>query len=109
MLSPSFRILCCILFLNSSLFAQDNALAKINTEGFQNSQVFEIIEELSDSYGPRLTGTHQYFTAAQWAKMKLESWGINKVELVSFSIFCLVVKRDALRLNRNSSFFLNIH
>jgi len=89
MLIQSFRILCCILFLNSALFAQENALAKINTEGFQNSQVFDIIEELSDSYGPRLTGTHQYYTAAQWAKMKLESWGVNKVELEPYCDDCL--------------------
>ena len=68
MLIKTFRLLFCLLFLNFSLFAQDNALAKINTEGFQNSEVFEIVEELSDSYGPRLTGTHQYYTAAQWLK-----------------------------------------
>lgn len=89
MLIKTFRLLFCLLFLNFSLFAQDNALAKINTEGFQNSEVFEIVEELSDSYGPRLTGTHQYYTAAQWAKMKLESWGVNKVELEPYCDDCL--------------------
>ncbi|MDN3641174.1 M20/M25/M40 family metallo-hydrolase [Lutimonas halocynthiae] len=89
MLTQSFRILCCILFLNSSLFAQENALAKINTEGFQNSQVFQLVEELSDSYGPRLTGTRQYYSAAQWAKIKLESWGLNKVELEPYCDDCL--------------------
>ena len=43
-------------------------LAKINTEGFQHSQVLQIITDLTDLYGPRLTGTRQYFQAAQWAK-----------------------------------------
>ena len=108
MLSPSFRILCCILFLNSSLFAQDNALAKINTEGFQNSQVFEIIEELSDSYGPRLTGTHQYYTAAQWAKMKLESWGINKVELEPYCDDCLGWDLNSFNVEVTSPSYMKI-
>jgi hypothetical protein len=44
------------------------ALAKINTEGFQKSQVMDLIGDLSDVYGPRLTGTNHYFTAAEWAK-----------------------------------------
>jgi hypothetical protein len=44
------------------------ALAKkINTEGFQKSQVMDL-RDLSDVYGPRLTGTNHYFTAAEWAK-----------------------------------------
>jgi len=89
MLIYSYRLFLCILLLNFSLIAQENALAKINTEGFQNSQVFEIIEELSDSYGPRLTGTHQYYNAAEWAKMKLDSWGLNKVDLEPYCDDCL--------------------
>jgi len=89
MLIKSFRLLLCLLLLNFSLIAQENALAKINTEGFQNSEVYDIIENLSDSHGPRLTGTHQYYEAAEWAKMKLESWGINKVTLEPYCDDCL--------------------
>ena len=89
MLIKSFRLLLCLLLLNFSLFAQENALAKINTEGFQNSEVYDLIENLSDSHGPRLTGTHQYYEAAEWAKMKLESWGINKVTLEPYCDDCL--------------------
>jgi carboxypeptidase Q len=89
MLIKSLRLVLCLLLLNFSLIAQENALAKINTEGFQNSEVYDIIENLSDSHGPRLTGTHQYYEAAEWAKMKLESWGINKVTLEPYCDDCL--------------------
>jgi carboxypeptidase Q len=41
------------------------AIAKIDTEGFQKSQVIDLIETLLDVYGPRLTGTNQYFTTAE--------------------------------------------
>ena len=85
----SFRLLLCFLLLNFSLLAQENALAKINTEGFQNSEVYDLIENLSDSYGPRLTGTHQYYKAAEWAKTKLEGWGMNKVTLEPYCDDCL--------------------
>lgn len=87
--SKSFRLLLCFLLLNFSLLAQENDLAKINTEGFQNSEVYDLIENLSDSYGPRLTGTHQYYKAAEWAKMKLEGWGISKVTLEPYCDDCL--------------------
>ena len=36
--------LICVLLLTFPLLAQENALAKINTEGFQNSQVFDLLE-----------------------------------------------------------------
>ena len=89
MFTYSFRLLLCFLLMNFSLIAQENALAKINTEGFQKSEVYELIEELSDTYSPRLTGTHQYYKAAEWTKGKLESWGINKVELEPYCNDCM--------------------
>lgn len=54
------------------------ALSKINTQGFQQSQVMDLISDLSDVHGPRLTGTNQYYAAAQWAKKTMEGRQINK-------------------------------
>lgn len=65
------------------------SLSKINTEGFQQSQVMNLISELSDVYGPRLTGTDQYYTAAQWAKQKLESFGVDKVYFENYCDNCM--------------------
>lgn len=89
MLLKTFCLIFCLLFLNFSLLAQENTLAKINTEGFQNSQVFDLIEELSDQYGPRLTGSRQYYSAAQWAQKKLDSWGLDKVDLEPYCQDCI--------------------
>lgn len=65
------------------------ALSKINTEGFQKSQVMSLISDLSDVYGPRLTGTNQYYTAAEWAKKTIESWGVDKVYFENYCDDCM--------------------
>lgn len=65
------------------------ALAKINTQGFQKSKVMRLIGDLSDVYGPRLTGSNQYFTAAEWAKKTLENWGIDKVYFENYCDDCM--------------------
>lgn len=88
-LPKPFHFFFSLLILTSTVYAQENALAKINAEGFQKSQVYELIEELSDTYSPRLTGTHQYYKAAEWTKEKLESWGVDKVELEPYCDDCL--------------------
>ncbi len=75
------------LTANSQTLPQ--ALAKINTEGFQKSQVMNLITDLSDVYGPRLTGTKQYFTAAEWAKQTLENWGVDKVYFEKYCDDCM--------------------
>ncbi len=79
------------LLIGSPAFSQteSQALAKINTEGFQRSRVMSLISELSDVYGPRLTGTDQYFTAAEWAKKTMEDWGINKVYFENYCDDCM--------------------
>ncbi|SFN86767.1 Peptidase family M28 [Bizionia echini] len=65
------------------------ALAKINTEGFQKSQVMSLITDLSDIYAPRLTGTNQYYSAALWAKKTMEDWGMDKVYFENYCDDCM--------------------
>ncbi len=65
------------------------AIAKINTEGFQKSEVMNLITDLSDVYGPRLTGTNQYYTAAEWAKKTMEDWGMNKAYFENYCDDCM--------------------
>ena len=64
-------------------------LSKINTEGFQKSQVMGLISDLSDVYGPRLTGTDQYYEAAEWAKKTMETWGVDKVYFENYCDDCM--------------------
>ena len=80
-----------LLFLGFSVASQSlpQALSKINTEGFQKSEVMNLITDLSDVYGPRLTGTNQYFTAAEWAKQTMENWGMDKVYFEKYCDDCM--------------------
>ncbi len=48
-----------------------------------------LISDLSDVYGPRLTGTNQYFMAAEWAKKKMENWGMDKVYYENYCDDCM--------------------
>ncbi|HLX92985.1 MAG TPA: M20/M25/M40 family metallo-hydrolase [Puia sp.] len=56
-------------------------LQKIRNEGLNNSQVMEIIFNLTDASGPRLEGSPGFFRAANWAKAKLASWGLENAKL----------------------------
>lgn len=82
-----------IVFLISSFSATSQtiplALSKINTQGFQQSQVMSLIADLSDVHGPRLTGTNQYYAAAQWAKKTMEDWGMDKVYFEKYCPDCM--------------------
>ncbi len=84
-------ILPALLFAGYAATSQTlpQALSKINTEGFQKSEVMSLIADLSDVYGPRLTGTNQYYTAAQWAKKTMENWGVDKAYFEKYCDDCM--------------------
>ena len=82
-----------LLVLLSSIVALDglaqedvdlDVVARIKEEAFQHSQVMDTLIYLSDVYGPRLAGSPAYYEAAQWAKQRLESWGIENVHFDSY-------------------------
>lgn len=91
MKSFSKILITAFLFVGYATIAQtkSQALAKINTEGFQKSQVMSLISDLSDVYGPRLTGTNQYYAAAEWAKKTMENWGVDKVYFENYCDDCM--------------------
>ncbi|RYF85194.1 MAG: M20/M25/M40 family metallo-hydrolase [Chitinophagaceae bacterium] len=78
-------------FSLTCLFAQkegDEAIvAKLKEEGIRNSQVMDHAFYLTDVNGPRLTASPGFMTAAQWAKSKLESWGLKNVQIESWGDF----------------------
>jgi hypothetical protein len=59
-------------------------LGRIRDEGFRHSQVMETAAQLTDVYGPRLTGSPQYRRAAEWARQQLEAWGLGNAHLESW-------------------------
>lgn len=56
-------------------------MARIREEGMNHSQVMEIVFNLTDANGPRLMQSPGYFKAANWAKTKLSSWGLENAHL----------------------------
>jgi hypothetical protein len=75
-----------ILLLAGVLCAQnekqnDAMLASIRNEGMNQSQVMDIAFYLIDANGPRLMESPGYFKAANWAKTKLDSWGLQNTAL----------------------------
>ena len=56
-----------------------NAIYQIKDEGFNHSQVMEIMSYLSDVYGPRLTNSPNIKQAADWAMGKMKEWQLANV------------------------------
>ena len=63
------------------------AVAQIKDEGMNRSQVMELLSYLADVYGPRLTGSPGYNRAAEWAREKLASWGLQDSHLEAWGPF----------------------
>src|SRR5450755_2513993 len=56
-------------------------VGRIKTEAFENSQVMETAEYLSDRYGPRLTASPEWREAVDWAVKRIQGYGLENVHL----------------------------
>lgn len=67
----------------ATAFAQEKIdttmVSKIKKEGFDNSQVMDILSMLTDVHGPRLTNSPGYKKAAEYAKSTLQGWELQNV------------------------------
>ncbi|MBK8711069.1 MAG: M20/M25/M40 family metallo-hydrolase [Niastella sp.] len=81
-----YFLLAFMICIQISLFAQID-IAKIRTEGLNNSQVMDIAFNLTDASGPRLTNSPGYFKAANWAVNELKKWGLTHVALEPWGEF----------------------
>jgi len=82
----------CILFaVGVSLGAAEtvdlDALFRIKDEGFQRSEVMEIMSYLTDVYGPRVTNSPNIREAAAWARKKLGDWKLVNINLEPWGPF----------------------
>jgi len=74
------HVLYIVVFLsfcnksNAQKINDDLILAQIRTEGTINSQAMKMLSELTDIYGQRLTGSREYYAAANWIFQKMKSW-----------------------------------
>src|SRR5271154_4035329 len=101
----SIFTLTAALLLSAPTFAQEkvdlNVMHKIKTAelsggggfggggggrgGGGGSQVMNIMYNLTDRYGPRLTNSPQFRAAGDWAVGQLKEWGLSNVHLEKWS------------------------
>ena len=61
-----------------------DVMTEIRNEGFLNSKVMEIEEQLTDVIGPRLTGSPNMKRANEWTRDKFTEWGLVNSHLESY-------------------------
>jgi len=64
-----------------------DALYKIKQQGFQDSQVMDIMSYLTDVHGPRLTGSRNIAKAGEWATQEMTKWGLVNVTMEPWGPF----------------------
>ncbi len=63
------------------------AIAQIKDEGMNHSKVMDILSDISDIYGPRLTGSPAFARAAEWARKEMGSIGLENAHLEAWGPF----------------------
>src|SRR5213078_355919 len=61
-----------------------DVVARIREEGFQRSQVMDLVGYMTDVLGPRLAGSPNLRRAQAWAKFKMEELGLTNVVIEPF-------------------------
>src|SRR6478672_7010708 len=86
-----FYLLIACVIVPACLIAQENIdnamMQKIIQEAFAHSQVMNIAFNLTDSSGPRLTGSPGFMRAANYAKQQLSQWGLVNAKLDEWGDF----------------------
>jgi hypothetical protein len=62
-------------------------VARIKAEAFQNSKVMETLFYMTDVHGPRLTSSPQLAAANEWARKRLAEWGLSNARLEPWGAF----------------------
>ena len=62
-------------------------MARIRQEGLRNSKVMDILSELTDNIGPRLTGSPNMKRANEWTRDQLTAMGCANAHLEDWGEF----------------------
>lgn len=79
-------LLACCVFLGAADAADNADARKIAGEVMVNGHSMQYLQELTDQFGGRLTGSPAYNAAAQWAVEQFYAIGIKDVRLEPFTI-----------------------
>ncbi len=102
-----------LLFFVSSAFAKEpvdlQMITKLKQEGFKNSQVMDILSDLTDIYGPRLTGSTHLKKASEWARDQLGNWGLANAHLEAWGTFGRGWETERYSIEMMEPWYLNIY
>ena len=73
--------LCGASLIHAQPSVDRELLAKIRTEAIEHSQVAPVFEMFTVTIGPRLTASPAHKRAAEWARDRLESYGLANAHL----------------------------
>src|SRR5438309_10314855 len=59
-------------------------IAAIKAEGLRGTEATVLFHTLTDTIGPRLTGSPAHLQAARWAVERLKAWGLDSPRLEPF-------------------------
>ncbi|MGB6991720.1 MAG: M20/M25/M40 family metallo-hydrolase [Thermoanaerobaculia bacterium] len=87
----SISIFLCLLAFPAALAADEpidwEMVNRIRDEGFNRSRVMETLRYLTDTIGPRLTGSPALKEANDWTRDQLEQWGLENAQLEPWGPF----------------------
>ncbi len=61
-----------------------DAVGQIMEEAFERSEVMEVASWLTDVFGPRNSKSSGYIAASEWARQKLDDYGLSEARLEPF-------------------------
>lgn len=111
-LKRTFLIILCIgLFFNSysQTSKDEKILSQIRTEGFLNTQAMSMLQELSDVYGQRLTGSREYFAAATFMSNKMKALGLQNVHFENYCDNCRGWSMKSFNVEMTAPNFMHIN
>jgi carboxypeptidase Q len=79
--------LSCLMLASAADSVDLAAINQIKTEAFEHSKVMDTLQNLTDLYGPRLTGSAEFKEAADWALKRLQQYGLENGHLEKWGPF----------------------
>ena len=109
------HVLYIVVFLsfcnksNAQKINDNLILAQIRTEGTINSQAMKMLSELADIYGQRLTGSREYYAAANWISQKMKSLGLQNVHFENYCDNCRGWSMKSFNVEMTSPNFMHLN
>lgn len=72
----------------SQVTSKEKVLSEIRNEGFNNSEAMNMLSQFTDIYGQRLTGTREYYNAANWISDEMKKIGLQNVHFENYCSDC---------------------